>query len=134
MRARQMIVHWVRAHTDAVQVRSRDGKTYFVMTDAPSFRDGVGRLLAEVQRIKSQGDYPAGRSLFEEYGIQVDTALRDEVVARVDRLRLPSYTAFVMPRLEATRNPDGTIADVEISYPCDLETQMLEYSAFGRLT
>ncbi|HZM59849.1 MAG TPA: hypothetical protein VFB85_08625 [Vicinamibacterales bacterium] len=134
MRARQMIVHWVRAHTDAVQVRSRDGKTYFVMTDAPSFRDGVGRLLAEVQRIKSEGDYPAGRSLFEEYGIQVDTALRDEIVARVDRLRLPSYTAFVMPRLEATRNPDGTIADVEISYPCDLETQMLEYSAFGRLT
>ena len=133
MRARQMIVHWVRAHTTAVDTRTRDGKTYFVMTDPGAFRDGVGRLLAEVQRIKSEGDYAAARNLFESYGIHIDTTLRDEVVARVDRLRLPSYTAFVMPRLEAVQNGDGSIADVEISYPCDLEAQMLEYSAFGRL-
>jgi dipeptidyl-peptidase-3 len=134
MRARQMIVHWVRAHTTAVDVRTRDGKTYFVMTDPRAFRDGVGRLLAEVQRIKSEGDYGAARTLFETHGIHVDTSLRDEVVARVDRLRLPSYTAFVMPRLEAIRDGDGTISDVQISYPCDLEAQMLEYSAFGRLS
>ena len=133
MRARQMIVHWLRAHTDAIDVRRRDGKTYFVMTNARSFRDGVGRLLAEVQRIKSEGDYAAARRLFESYGIQVDTDLRDEVVARVDRLRLPSYTGFIMPRLEAKRDDRGAIVDVEISYPCDLESQMLEYAAFGEL-
>ena len=131
MRGRQMIVHWLRAHTDAIDVRRRDGKTYFVMTNAQSFRDGVGRLLAEVQRIKSEGDYAAARGLFEAYGIQVDTDLRDEVVARVDRLRLPSYTGFIMPRLEARHDERGAIVDVEISYPCDLESQMLEYAAFG---
>ena len=129
MRNRQMIVQWLRAHTTAIDVRQRDGKTYFVMTDAAAFRDGVGRLLAEVQRIKSVGDYAAARRLFEEHGVHFDPALRDEVVERVDRLKLPSYTAFVMPRLEARRDARGEIVDVEISYPCDLETQMLEYAA-----
>ena len=131
MRARQMIVHWLRAHTDAIEVRQHDGKTYYMVTDPRAFRDGVARLLAEVQRIKSEGDYVAARNLFEAYGIRVDTAIRDEVVARVDRLRLPSYTGFVMPRLEAKRNDRGDIVDVEISYPCDLESQMLEYAAFA---
>ena len=132
MRNRQMIVNWLRAHTSAIDVRRRDGKTYFVMTDSQAFRDGVGRLLAEVQRIKSEGDYSAARRLFEEYGVHFDPVLRDEIVARVDRLKLPSYTAFVMPRLEARRDGHGGIVDVEISYPCDLQTQMLEYSAFAR--
>ena len=129
MRGRQMIVEWLRAHTTSVDIRRRDGKSYYVMVDAAAFREGIGRLLAEVQRIKSEGDYDAARRLFESYGIQVDTTLRDEVVARVDRLKLPSYTGFVMPRLEARHGPDGAIVDVEISYPCDLEAQMLEYSA-----
>ena len=132
MRNRQMIVHWLRANTSAIDVRRREGKTYYVMTDAGAFREGVGRLLAEVQRIKSEGDYAAARQLFDEYGVHFDPALRDEVVARVDRLKLPSYTGFVMPRLEARYGQDGSIEDVEISYPCDLETQMLEYSAMGR--
>jgi dipeptidyl-peptidase-3 len=132
MRNRQMIVNWLRAHTSAIDVRRRDGKTYFVMTDAQAFRDGVGRLLADVQRIKSEGDYRAARRLFEEYGVHFDADLRDEVVARVDRLKLPSYTAFVMPRLEATFDDRGAIVDVGVSYPCDIETQMLEYGAFAR--
>jgi dipeptidyl-peptidase-3 len=131
MRNRQMIVNWLRAHTTSVDVRRRDGNTYFVMTDRAAFREGVGRLLAEVQRIKSEGDLAAARELFETYGVHFDPALRDEVVARVDRLRLPSYTGFVMPRLHARWN-DGAIVDVEMSYPCDLEAQMLEYSAFSR--
>jgi len=131
MRGRQMIVHWLRAHTDAIEMRRRDGKTYYVVIDPRAFRDGVGRLLAEVQRIKSEGDYKAARDLFDAHGIQIDTAIRDEVVDRVDRLRLPSYTGFVMPRLEATRNDRGDIVDVAISYPCDLESQMLEYAAFA---
>ncbi|HEV8234331.1 MAG TPA: hypothetical protein VGP84_07010, partial [Gemmatimonadaceae bacterium] len=131
MRNRQMIVGWLIEHTEAIDVRTRDGKTYYVMTDAAGFREGAGRLLAEVQRIKSEGDYEAARTLFDTYGIHFDPALRDEVVARVDALQLPSYTAIVMPRL-TPRYRNGEVADVEISYPCDLETQMLEHSAFAR--
>jgi dipeptidyl-peptidase-3 len=132
MRNRQMIVNWLLAHTSAVEVRRRDGNTYYVMVNATEFREGVGRLLAEVQRIKGEGDAVAARELFETYGVHFDPALRDEIVVRVDRLQLPSYTGFVMPRLEPRRDDAGAIVDVEISYPCDLETQMLEYSAFAR--
>src|SRR6202008_4202816 len=129
MRTRPMIVHWLRAHTSAVAVRRRGGSTYYVMVDANAFCDGVGRLLAEVQRIKGEGDVAAARDLFETYGVHFDPALRDEVVARVDRLKLPSYTAFVMPRIEAVTDAAGDIVDVAISYPRDLTAQMLEYSA-----
>jgi dipeptidyl-peptidase III len=132
MRNRHMIVSWLLANTEAIDVRRRDGKTYFVMTNVAAFRAGVARLLAEVQRIKAEGDYDAAKALFDAYGVHFDPALRDEVVARVDALHLPSYTGFVMPRLEARYGPDGSIADVEISYPLDLEQQMLEYSAMTR--
>jgi dipeptidyl-peptidase-3 len=120
------------ANTNAVERRTREGKTYYVMVDARAFRDGVGRLLAEVQRIKAEGDYPAGKDLFERYGVHFDPALRDEVVARVDRLKLPSYTGFVQPKHEAETGPDGAIRDVAISYPLDLSSQMLEYSEATR--
>lgn len=128
MRNRQAIVHWLLAHSSAIEIRKREGRTYYVMTDVAAFRDGVGRLLAEVQRIKSTGDYAAARALFETYGVHFDPALRDEVVARVDRLNLPSYTGFVMPKLTPVRDEAGAIVDVAISYPCDLTRQMLEYS------
>ena len=129
MRNRQAIVHWLMANTKAIDVRKRDGKTFYVVVDVDAFHEGVGRMLAEVQRIKSPGDYPAAVALFEAYGIHFDTVLRDEVVSRVDKLNLPSYTGFVQPKLTPILNDAGEIADVEISYPCDLETQMLEYSA-----
>ena len=128
MRNRQMIVQWLIANSRAIDVRTRDGKTYYVVVDVQAFREGVGRLLAAVQRIKSEGDYEAARSLFDTYGVHFDPRLRDEVVERVDRLRMPSYTGFVQPRLEAVRNDQGAITDVEISYPLDLTAQMLEYS------
>jgi dipeptidyl-peptidase-3 len=132
MRNRQMIVKWLMANTKAIEERKRDGKTYYVMVDPTAFREGVGSLLAEVQRIKGEGDYPAAKLLFETYGVHFDPALRDEVVARVDRLKLPSYSGFVMPKLEPVRGQDGTITDVRISYPMDLTRQMLEYSALTR--
>jgi dipeptidyl-peptidase-3 len=132
MRNRQMIVHWLMAHTTAIEHRTRGGKTYYVMTDPKAFREGVGGLLAEVQRIKGEGDYDAARTLFETYGVHFDPALRDEIVARVDHLQLPSYTAFVMPRLEALMNDAGEITDVAISYPFDLTAQMLEYAEATR--
>ena len=128
MRNRQMIVRWLMANTKAIEERTRDGKTYLVVVDTKVFREGVGRLLANVQRIKSEGDYAAAKLLFETYGVHFDAALRDQVVARVDKLKLPSYTGFVMPKLTAVTGPDGAITDVKISYPLDLTTQMLEYS------
>ena len=132
MRNRQMIVRWLLANTEAIDVRERDGKTYYVMVGTEAFREGAGRLLAEVQRIKSEGDYDAAMALLEEYGTHFDPALRDEVVRRVDRLNLPSYTGFVQPRLEPVIDDRGHILDVHISYPQDLTTQMLEYSAQRR--
>jgi dipeptidyl-peptidase-3 len=128
MRNRQMIVGWLMANSRAIEVRRRDGKTYYVVVDVKAFQEGVGRLLADVQRIKAEGDYEAAKTLFETYGVHFDPALRDEVVARVDRLQMPSYTGFVQPRLEAVRDGRGEITDVQISYPLDLERQMLEYS------
>jgi dipeptidyl-peptidase-3 len=132
MRNRQMIVQWLMANTRAIEVKQRDGKTYFVMVDAAAFRAGVGQLLAEVQRIKAEGDYAAARMLFETYGVHFDPQLRDEVVARVERLQMPSYTGFVQPRLELVKDGAGQVTDVAITYPLDLTTQMLEYSGRRR--
>ena len=128
MRNRQLVVLWLIANTRAIEVRRRDGKTYYVMADVDAFRDGVARLLGEVQRIKSTGDYDAAQALFETYGVHFDPHLRDEVVSRVEALDLPSYTGFVMPRLEPVRDAAGEITDVAISYPMDFTAQMLEYS------
>jgi dipeptidyl-peptidase-3 len=134
MRNRQMIIRWLMANTKAIEVSVRDGKTYYRMVDARAFREGVGKLLAEVQRIKSEGDFAAAKKLFETHGIHFDPKLRDEVVARVKSLDLPSYTGFVMPKLEAVKGADGAITDVKISYPLDLTKQMLEYASATRDT
>jgi len=132
MRNRQMIVRWLMANTKGIEERTRDGKTYLVMVDPNVFREGVGRLLAEAQRIKSEGDYQAAKKLFSTYGVHFDPKLRDQVVARVDKLNLPSYYGFVMPKLTPVMGSDGQITDVQISYPMDLTTQMLEYSGVKR--
>jgi len=123
MRNRQMVIRWLMANTKAIEQRTRDNKTYLVMVDRAAFREGVGRLLAEVQRIKSEGDYAGAKALFDTHGIHFDASLRDEIVRRVDALALPSYTGFVMPKLEPVIG-----ADVRMSYPMDLTKQMLEYA------
>jgi dipeptidyl-peptidase III len=128
MRNRQMIVRWLMENTKAIESRSRDGKSYLAMVDPKLFREGVGRLLAEVQRIKSEGDYAGAKKLFDTYGIHFDPKVRDEIVARVEKLQLPSYSGFVMPKLTAATGADGAITDVTIAYPQDLTKQMLEYS------
>ncbi len=128
MRNRQMVVRWLMAITKAIEERTRDGKRFLVVVDTRAFREGVGRLLAEMQRIKSEGDAAAAAKLFDAYGIHFDAGLRDEVVKRVDALNLPSYTGFVMPKLTPVTGADGKITDVTISYPLDLTTQMLEWS------
>jgi dipeptidyl-peptidase-3 len=123
-----MIVRWLMANTKAIEQRQRDGKTYLVMVDPKAFREGVGRLLADVQRIKSEGDAAGAAKLFDTYGIHFDPKLRDEVVKRVDALNLASYSGFVQPKLTPVTDASGKITDVKISYPQDLTAQMLEYS------
>ena len=129
MRNRQLIVHWLLANTEAIQIASREGKTFYRMVDANAFRDGVGRLLAEVQRIKAEGDYEAAKELVETYGVHFDPELRDEVVAP---RRAPGSAVVHRVRHAQARagqaDAAGTIVDVTISYPQDLMTQMLEYS------
>jgi dipeptidyl-peptidase-3 len=132
MRNRQAIVHWLMAQTCAIDRRVREGRTYYVVVDVEAFRDGVAQMLREVQRIKSEGDYAAARALFDTYGTHFDPALRDEVVARVDRLGLPSYTGFVMPTLTPVRDASGAVCDVTIAYSCDFMGQMLDYSGAQR--
>ena len=128
MRNRQAIVHWLMAHTTAIERRARGGKTYYVMVDAAAFRAGCAAMLAEVQRIKAQADHAAAAALFAAHGTHFDPALRDEVLARTDALDLAAYTGFVQPELEAIRDASGAIVDVAIHYPCDLTTQMLRYA------
>lgn len=128
MRNRQMIVRWLMANTNAIQEVKNNGKTYWRVKDVDAWHVGVGRLLREVQRIKSETDRPAARELFETYGIHIDTKLRDEVLDRFEKLDQPSYTAFIMPKLTAEYDTDGRMRDVTVSYPQDIETQMLEWS------
>ncbi len=128
MRNRAMVAHWILLNSGAIEPRTRDGERYFVVTDAAAFREATGRLLAEVQRIKSTGDRAAAAALFDAHGDTFDPAVRDEVLARYERLNVPSYTGFVMPRLSPVWGPDGALADVTISYPASIEEQMLEWS------
>ena len=131
MRNRQMIVRWLMANTKSH--RDAAARRQDLLCDGR--REGVPRgrrrLLGEVQRIKGTGDAAAAKQLFETYGVHFDPKLRDEVVTRVDRLKLPSYSGFVMPKLTAVTDAGGAITDVTISYPRDLASQMLEYSKVG---
>lgn len=101
------------------------------MIDVAAWHAGACRLLAEVQRIKSEGDYAAGAALVERHGVKFDPALRDEIVARFRAHDLPACTGFVQPELVPIRDDSGAVIDARITYPCDLETQMLRFS--GRL-
>src|SRR4026207_2115337 len=107
MRNRQMIVRWLMANSKAIEARTRDGKTFLVMVDPQAFREGAGRLLAEVQRIKSEGDYAAAKRLSASRGVHFDPKLRDQIVARVQALNLPSYAGFVMPKLTPVNGGEG---------------------------
>jgi dipeptidyl-peptidase-3 len=98
------------------------------VTSIAAFREGCGRLLGEVMRIKATGDFKAGKALVETYGTKVDPALRRQVVERLAALKLPSVTGFVQPELRPVKSAAGEIVDVEVWYPCDLADQMLRWS------
>ncbi len=128
-RNRQLIVNYIRDKTDAIKEETRNGKTYLVLRDFKKMREGVGQLLAELMRVKAEGDYDAAKALIEKYGVHFDPALRDQVVARYQKLDLPAYYAGVNPELKATFDAKGNVAKVEITYPRDFVKQQLGYSA-----
>jgi dipeptidyl-peptidase-3 len=129
MRGRQLIAKYIMDKTGAIAMEKRDGKTFVVVKDYNRMRDGVGMLLAELMRIKAEGDYDAIKKLIDQYGVHFNTVLRDEVVARYQKLNLPTYWAGVNSELTAELGGKGNAAKVTISYPRDYVRQQLGYSA-----
>ena len=129
MRNRALISRWTLAnYPEAVQIVEKGGKHYVQIHDYPMLRKAFGELLAEVQRIKSEGDYPAARQLVEEYGIKLDAKLHHEIRERYQRLDLAPYKGFINPRYELVRTGAGDITDVRVSYDEAYDKQMLRYS------
>ena len=129
MRNRQLIASWVyeKGKADNVIERvSRDGKTYFTIRDYEALRKLFGRLLAEVQRVKSEGDFEGARNLIENYGVRIDPVLHQEVLERYQKLNVAPYAGFVNPKYRLVEE-EGKVMDVKIEYPTDFLTQMLEY-------
>ncbi|MPQ48928.1 dihydrofolate reductase [Marinifilum sp. N1E240] len=129
MRNRQLIAKWVfeKGESDKVVEKvTKDGKNYFVVNDYQKLRSLFGELLAEVQRIKSEGDLEAGKLLVEDYGVKVDEGLHKEVKERFEKLNLAAYAGFINPDYHPVME-DGKIVDVKISYPMDFTEQMLVY-------
>ena len=131
MRNRQLIARWAYEHGKAdnvIELVKRDGKTFVKINDYEKLRGLFGELLAEVQRIKSEGDYEAGRQLVEQYAVQVDQELHREVLDRYAALDLAPYKGFINPVYTAVTDADGNITDVTISYDESYDAQMLRYS------
>ena len=130
MRNRQLIAQWCFVNgksENIIEKVSRDGKTFFRINDYKQLRDLFGELLKEVQRIKSEGDYEAGKLLVETYGVKVDQSLHQEVMERFKKLHLAPYAGFVNPvYLPVEQN--GEIINIQISYPTDYVNQMRTYS------
>lgn len=131
MRNRQLIARYVfeKGQKDnVVEMKKKDGKTFVVINDYTKMRSLLGELLAEIQRIKSTGDYEAGRDLVETYGVKVDPELHKEVLGRYEKLNIAPYKGFVNPVYTAVTDKKGNITDVTISYGESYIDQMLRYS------
>ncbi len=129
-RDRQLIVNFVRSRVPgAIEQFDRDGKTYIQVKDYQLMHKGVGMLLAELMRIKAEGDYPAIKALVDQYGVRFDPALRDQVVARYEKLDLPTYWAGINPMLSAQFRPDAQIQSVRLDYPRSVVQQYLAYAS-----
>ena len=128
MRNRALIAHWCYEQGgEVITMEKRDGKTYIRVNDYEALREMFARLLAEIQRIKSEGDYDAARQLVERYAIMVDADLHQEVLARYKKLDLAPYKGFINPRLIPVLDADGEISDVQVDYSESYVHQMLRY-------
>lgn len=134
MRNRALIAHWCLENGDAVRMVRRDGKTFVEVVDYDALRQLFARLLAEIQRIKSEGDFDAARALVERYAVHVDAELHQEVLERYRRLDLAPYKGFINPMMLPVYDQNGQMADVQLYYGESYAHQMLRYSAeYGTL-
>ena len=130
MRNRKLIAEWCYEQGKAdnvIEWRTEQGKTYVVVNDFEKLRELFGQMLREIQRIKSEGDYEAGKALVEQYAVKVDPKLHREVLDRYEALHIEPYGGFVNPEYELVER-DGRIVDVKIAYPANYVEQMLGYS------
>lgn len=131
MRNRKLIAEWALEKgkpDNVVELISKDGKTYVRINDYARLRDLFGQLLGEIQRIKSEGDYEAGRNLVETYAVKVDPKLHKEVLDRYSRLDIAPYRGFVNPVYVPVRNDKGAVVDVKVTYGEDYLPQVMRYS------
>ena len=131
MRNRQLIAKWAYEQGKAdkvIEIAERDGKHYIVVNDYAKLRELFGKLLAEVQRIKSEGDYAAGKALVENYGVKVDPTLHKEILERYTKLHLAPYKGFVNPQMKEVKNAKGEVTDIVLDYAEGYAEQMLRYS------
>ena len=129
MRNRALIAFWTLEHyPDAVRLVKSDGKTYVEVTDYPMLREAFGKLLAEIQRIKSEGDFEAARQLVEKYAVNIDPELHHEILQRYKKLDLAPYKGFINPWMKLEYDEDGNIAAVKLDYTESYTHQMLRYS------
>ena len=136
MRNRQLIAKWVlengrkkgKGGKDVVELVKKNGKTYVRINDYPKMRELLGNLLAEVQRIKSEGDYKAGNDLIQKYAVKIDPKLHKEVLKRFSGLDIPPYRGFINPVYTPVMDEKGEISDITISYPENYTEQMLRLS------
>ena len=128
MRNRALIAHWCAEQSDIVSLVKQNGKTYLQITDYVALRQLISQLLAEVQRIKSEGDYEAARQLVERYAVKIDAELHAEVLERYQRLNQAPYKGFINPRMLPVVGADGEIADIYLDYSETYAHQMLRYS------
>lgn len=129
MRNRALIAYWVYENScGAVELRKKNDKTYLYINDYNKLRSLFAELLKEIQRIKSEGDYSAARSLVEKYGVKVDADLHDEVLKRYEKLNLAPYKGFINPRFSVVRDENGNVIDIDVDYSEGYEEQMFRYS------
>lgn len=131
MRNRQLVAAWAFEKGEAnhvIEKVERDGKTYFNITDYEKLRVIFGDLLREIQRIKSEGDFEAGKNLVDNYGVKVDQGIHQQVLDRSEALNIAPYYGFVNPILTAVKNADGEITEIKVSQPASFTEQMLNYS------
>ncbi len=131
MRNRQLNAAWAMeqgAADNVIEKVTKDGKTFFIVNDYDKLRVIFGDLLKLIQKIKSEGDYQAGKDLVENYGVQVDQAIHTEVLERVAKLNVAPYSGFINPTLVPQYDDMGEMVDIKVTYPDDFETQMLNYA------
>jgi dipeptidyl-peptidase-3 len=128
MRNRALIARWVFEKGQAAELKQRDGKTFVVVNDYAQLRSLFGKLLAEIQRIRSEGDFDAAKQLVERYAIKVDPTVHTEVLARYRKLNIAPYKGFVNPVYQPVTDAEGNITDVQLDYTEGYAAQMLRYS------